>query len=60
MYGAHGHPMGKTIQQVEAEWVTHGNIARLKYALAAEKNPGRRTWLEGLLTEQRALMPAET
>jgi hypothetical protein len=52
--------VGKTVAQVEAEWVANGNIARLEYALAAETDPGRRTWLEVLLTEQRALVPPET
>ena len=45
--------MEKTIAQTHAEWITHGNIARLQYALDAEKDAGRRTWLEGLLQEQR-------
>ena len=56
MYRGHGRAMGKTVAQVEAEWVTQGNIARLKYALAAETDPGRRKWLEGLLDEQRGLI----
>ena len=46
--------MGKTIAQVEAEWITHGNVARLEYSLKSETNEGRRKWLEGLLQEQRA------
>jgi hypothetical protein len=47
--------MGKTIAQVETEWVTHGNIARLQCSLERETNEGRRVWLEGLLKEQREL-----
>ena len=47
--------MGKTIAQVETEWVTHGNIARLERTLERETNAGRRVWLEGLLKEQRSL-----
>ena len=47
--------MGKTIAQVEAEWITHGNIARLERTLERETNAGRRIWLEGLLKEQRTL-----
>ena len=48
--------MGKTIAQVESEWTTHANIARLVCALERETNDGRRTWLEGLLKEQRELI----
>jgi hypothetical protein len=48
--------MGKTKAQVEAEWVTHGNITRLECALECETNEGRRVWLEGLLQEQLALI----
>ena len=48
--------MGKTIAQVESEWTTHGNIARLVGALERETKDGRRTWLEGLLKEQRELV----
>ena len=44
--------MEKTIAQTHAEWITHGNISRLRYALDMEKDAGRRTWLEGLLQEQ--------
>jgi hypothetical protein len=47
--------MGKTVAQVEAEWITSGNIARLERALERETNDGRRIWLEGLLKEQRTL-----
>jgi hypothetical protein len=47
--------MEKTIAQTHAAWITHGNIARLRYALDLEKDVGRRTWLAGLLQEQLAL-----
>ena len=52
--------MEKTIAQTHAEWITHGNIARLQYALDAEKDAGRRTWLEGLLQEQRDIAATDT
>jgi hypothetical protein len=48
--------MEKTIAQIESEWTTHGNIARLMKALDRETSDGRRTWLEGLLKEQRELV----
>jgi hypothetical protein len=48
--------MARTIAQVEAAWTTHSNIARLQYALAAEKDEGRRKWLAELLADQRALV----
>jgi hypothetical protein len=47
--------MEKTIAQTDAEWITHGNIARLQYLLGAEKDEGRRKCLEGLLKEQLEL-----
>jgi hypothetical protein len=47
--------MGAAIEQVQAKWTTHGNIARLESALERETNEGRRSWLEGLLKEQREL-----
>jgi hypothetical protein len=55
-YSAHGHWMERTNAQTEAEWVTHGNIARLQYALETEMDDSRRRGLEGLLKEQRALV----
>ena len=48
--------MGMTIAQVETEWRTHGKIARLQYALASEKDAGRRKWLRELLHEQQGLV----
>ena len=48
--------MEKTVAQMQSEWVTHGNIARLQYALDAEKDGGRRKWLGGLLQEQLDLV----
>jgi hypothetical protein len=48
--------MEKTTAQVESEWRTHGNIARLECALKRETNASRRTWLEGLLKAQRGLV----
>jgi hypothetical protein len=48
--------MGKTVTQLEREWATHGNIARLMRALELEPIESRRTWLEGLLKEQRELV----
>jgi hypothetical protein len=47
--------MEKTVTQLQSEWATHGNIARLESALERETNDGRRSWLEGLLKEQREL-----
>jgi hypothetical protein len=55
-YCAHGRWMEKTIAQIESEWTTHGNIARLLSALQRETSDGRRTWLEALLKEQRELV----
>ena len=46
----------KTSAQVEADWVTHGNIARIKAQLDREPNEGKRRGLEELLTEQRKLI----
>jgi hypothetical protein len=52
--------MEKTIAQTHAEWITHGNISRLRYFLDLEKDAGRRTWLEGLLQEQLDLAAPDT
>jgi hypothetical protein len=52
--------MEKTIAQTHAEWITHGNISRLRYSLDVEKDAGRRTWLEGLLQEQLSLAAPDT
>ena len=49
--------MEKTIAQTHSEWITHGNIARLQYALEAEKDAGKRKWLGELLQEQRLDAP---
>ena len=48
--------MGKTVSQLESEWTTHGNIARLIRALEREPIESRRIFLEGLLKEQRELV----
>ena len=32
--------MQKTVEQLQAEWVSHGNIARLQAKLASEQNQG--------------------
>ncbi len=48
--------MEKTIAQTYADWITHGNISRLRYSLDLEKDVGRRTWLAGLLQEQLSLV----
>ena len=48
--------MEKTVIQTQAEWITHGNISRLRYSLDAEKDAGRRKLLEGLLQEQLDLV----
>jgi hypothetical protein len=48
--------MGKTIAQLESEWTTHGNIARLMCAIERETIESRRACLEGLLKEQRELV----
>ena len=55
-YCAHGRSMEKSAAQVESEWRTYGNIARLERTLERESNAGRRIWLEGLLKEQRELV----
>ena len=46
----------KTAAQVQAEWVTHGNIARFQAQLDRERNEGKRKALEELLVEQRKLI----
>ncbi len=46
----------KTVAQLEADWVTQGNIAKVRMALAAEKNEAKRAGLEKLLAEQLALL----
>jgi hypothetical protein len=48
--------MGKTVTQLESEWTTHGNVARLECALERETNAGRRTNIENVLKEQRELV----
>jgi hypothetical protein len=48
--------MGKTVTQLESEWTTHGNIARLVSALERETIDSRRACLEALLKEQRELV----
>ncbi len=47
---------GKTVAQIQADWVTHGNIARVQAQLDREPNAGKRKALEALLTEQRKLI----
>jgi hypothetical protein len=49
----------KTSAQVEADWVTHGNIARIKAQLDREPNEGKRRGLEELLAEQRKLIVSD-
>ncbi len=46
----------KTVAQLQAEWVTHGNIARLQSKLNSEADVGKRKCLEELLVEQRKLV----
>lgn len=46
----------KTAAQLQAEWVTHGNIARVQAQLDREPNQGKRKALEELLAEQRKLV----
>jgi hypothetical protein len=46
----------KTIAQLQAEWVLHGNIGRLQAQLDREPNPGKRKALNDLLVEQRSLV----
>jgi hypothetical protein len=48
--------MAKTIAQMDAEWIAHGNIARLQQSLKAEQDEGRRKHLVGLLKEQLELL----
>jgi hypothetical protein len=45
--------MQKTVEQLQADWVSHGNIARLQAKLASEQNQGVRKTLEGLLARER-------
>jgi hypothetical protein len=52
--------MEKTIAQMRAEWITHGNISRLQYSLEAEKDAGRRKWLGALLQEQLDIAATHT
>lgn len=49
----------KTSAQVEADWVTHGNIARINAQLDREPNEGKRRGLEELLAEQRKLIVSD-
>jgi hypothetical protein len=46
----------KTGAQLQKDWVTHGNIARVQAQLDREPNPGKRKALEELLAEQRNLL----
>lgn len=46
----------KTAAQLQAEWVTHGNMARFQAQLDREPHEGKRKALEELLAEQRALV----
>jgi hypothetical protein len=39
---------------VQADWVSHGNIARLQAKLASEPDQGVRKSLEALLARERA------
>jgi hypothetical protein len=48
--------MGKTIAQLQADWVTHGKIARIQARLASEQDPEVRRSLEVMLAQQRAAM----
>jgi DNA-directed RNA polymerase specialized sigma24 family protein len=45
--------MQKTVEQLQADWVSHGNIARLQAKLASEQNEGVRKALEALLARER-------
>ena len=48
--------MTKTVAELQAEWVTRGNIAKIQASLDAETNDSKRAGLEKLLAEQRALL----
>lgn len=48
--------MGKTIAQLQADWVTHGKIASIQARLASEQDPEVRKSLEAMLAQQRAAM----
>lgn len=48
--------MQKTGAQLQADWITHGNIARMQAQLDREANAGKRKVLEELLVEQRKLI----
>ncbi len=45
--------MQKTVEQLQADWVSHGNIARFQARLASEQDEGVRKTLEGLLARER-------
>lgn len=46
----------KTAAQTRADWITHGNIARVQAQLDRESHEGKRKILEALLVEQRKLI----
>jgi len=46
----------KTGAQLQADWITHGNITRMQAQLDRETNAGKRKVLEELLVEQRKLI----
>ena len=46
--------MQKTMAQLQADWVSHGNIARLQAKLASEQDEAVRKSLEELLARERA------
>jgi hypothetical protein len=45
--------MQKTMAQLQADWVLHGNIGRLQAKLASEPNEAIRKSLEEMLARQR-------
>ena len=47
----------KTIAQLQANWVAHGNIAKLQAQLDRELDADQRKSLEESLAAQRKLMP---
>jgi hypothetical protein len=46
----------KTIAELQADWVAHGNIAKLQAQLDREPDAGKRKTLEESLVAQRKLI----
>jgi hypothetical protein len=48
--------MQKSLAQLQTDWITHGNIAKLKAKLSGEIDGQAREKLEFLIHEQRKLL----